>query len=143
MGKAARKAARQRRAEEQRLSFQAQRTNATSTLDEDVERIQRVFSTDIDAEEPIDDEEEELTRNLSHYLGRGATQRYPNAELYLSSVPGWQSRHQADPNMRDKIISVNLRREDGETCHDVRGGQNVFDWVAATFRIPSKPVGIS
>lgn len=38
----------------------------------------------------------QLTRNLSHYLGAGATVRYPDAELEVASVPAWQGLHSAD-----------------------------------------------
>ena len=37
-----------------------------------------------------------LSRSLSHYLGPGATARYPEGELELSSVPDWQGRHADD-----------------------------------------------
>ena len=39
-----------------------------------------------------------LSRNLSHYLGAGATTRYPDAELDLTTVPDWQSLHGDDYN---------------------------------------------
>jgi len=39
---------------------------------------------------------EGLSRNLSHYLGAGATSRYPAGELDLSTVPAWQSKAVGD-----------------------------------------------
>ena len=40
--------------------------------------------------------EECLSRSLSHYLGEGACERYPEGELILASVPDWQSRAAGD-----------------------------------------------
>ena len=37
-----------------------------------------------------------LTRALSHYLGPGATKKYPEGKLYLASVPHWQSHYSTD-----------------------------------------------
>ena len=41
-----------------------------------------------------------LSRNLSHYLGQGASTGYLDEQLELSSVPDWQSQHPDDCSSR-------------------------------------------
>ena len=48
-----------------------------------------------------------LSRSLSHYLGAGATTRYPDAELELSSVPDWQSAAESD---YDSVLELEERQ---------------------------------
>ena len=62
-----------------------------------------------------------LTRNLSHYLGHGASSRYPGAELDLGSVPDWQGLHPEDDAMLNALSSDLLRIADDGYAPDVHG----------------------
>ena len=82
----------------------------------------------------------ELTRNLSHYLGPGATQRYPEGELELASVPTWQSRHCADGVATDgavgdltaQVSACRLGEEDAATS---KNGSSVEKAIEPTVEV--------
>jgi len=84
--------------------------------------------------EHVEEEEEGLSRSLSHYLGTGATTRYGGeARLHLDTVPDWQSRHQHDTWNADDQTPVlgrtaSLRalasRRDAPAPQEPRGGSS-------------------
>lgn len=84
----------------------------------------------------ISESDDELTRSLSHYLGAGATARYPTGELYLSTVPEWQSRHHADS---EEVVTITLQLTDSEECVLVCAEQPVRHEVARILNTPGAP----
>ena len=67
--------------------------------------------------------DQELSRNLSHYLGQGASIRYPGGELELKSVPEWQSRHE-----EDRLATVE-QEEDKELVKQQKIAEFEEDWL--------------
>jgi len=67
--------------------------------------------------------DQELTRNLSHYLGQGASTRYPGGELELRSIPEWQSRHE-----KDRLAAVE-EEEDKELVKQRKIAVFEEDWL--------------
>ena len=67
-----------------------------------------------------------LSRTLSHYLGEGATTRYPEAELELNSVPFWQSLYGEDYK---KIHDAEALAEEKKKTKPKSEGVAVEDWT--------------
>ena len=61
-----------------------------------------------------------LTRSLSHYLGRGATSRYPEGELELRSVPDWQSYDVESNESLQRTVSEVVALKTGRSRREAR-----------------------